>query len=311
MRWSDRIGKRIKLRDLHILQAAAEAGSMAKAATELAISQPAVSLAIAEMEHVLGVPLLDRTSQGVTPTAYGRALLERSVVAFNELRQGISEIEHLADPTIGEMRIGTTPPMSAVASAVINRLIPRYPRMVFHLIVEPGSALMGELRRRNVELAIRRMADPLAEKDLDAQILFYDELAVICAKHNRWARRRSVKLSELMDEPWAFSPPSTFLGGLIRSTFAAHGLEVPRTTVSTPSTYALNMLVANGPFLTVLPGATLRLPEKHPLLTAIAVDMRMTRNPICLISLKERSLSPVAKLFAEEASAVSKAMTKR
>jgi len=91
MLWSDRIGRRIKLRDLHILQAAVEAGSMAKAATALAISQPAVSYAVAEMEHALGVPLLDRTSQGVTPTAYGRALLERSVVVFNELRQGIAD----------------------------------------------------------------------------------------------------------------------------------------------------------------------------------------------------------------------------
>jgi DNA-binding transcriptional LysR family regulator len=87
MRWSDGT-------DLHILQAAAGAGSMAKAATELAISQPAVPYAVTEMEHVLGVPLLDRTSQGVTPTAYGRAPPERSVVVINELRQGINEIEH-------------------------------------------------------------------------------------------------------------------------------------------------------------------------------------------------------------------------
>jgi len=128
MDWSDRVGRRIKLRDLHILQAAAEAGSMARAAAELAISQPAVSYAIAEMERVLGVPLLDRTSQGVVPTSYGRALLQRSVIVFNELRQGVNEIEHLADPAVGEVRIGTTPPMSAIATAVINRLIPRRDR---------------------------------------------------------------------------------------------------------------------------------------------------------------------------------------
>src|SRR6476660_5380187 len=161
MRWSDRIGRRIKLRDLHILQATVETGSMAKAATELAISQPAVSYAIAEMEQVLGVPLLDRTSQGVTPTAYGRALLERSVVVFNELRQGISEIEHLADPAVGEVHIGTTPPMSAIAAAVINRLIPRYSRMAFHLVVEPVTVLLRELRERNIEIAISRIENEL------------------------------------------------------------------------------------------------------------------------------------------------------
>src|SRR5215510_12947037 len=102
MRWSDRIGRRIKLRDLHILQAAAEAGSMVKAASDLAMSQPAVSYAVAEMEHALGVPLLERSSQGVTPTIYGEVLIERSRVVFNELRQGISEIGSLADPSVGE-----------------------------------------------------------------------------------------------------------------------------------------------------------------------------------------------------------------
>jgi DNA-binding transcriptional LysR family regulator len=90
VRRGERSGRRVKLRNLSILQAAA-AGSMAKAAADLGISQPAVSYAVTEMEQVLGVPLLDRTSQGVTPTAYGRVLLERSVVVFNELHQAISE----------------------------------------------------------------------------------------------------------------------------------------------------------------------------------------------------------------------------
>jgi DNA-binding transcriptional LysR family regulator len=306
MRWSERIGRRIKLRDLHILQAATEAGSMAKAATELAISQPAVSYAIAEMERVLGVPLLDRTSQGVAPTTYGRALLQRSVIVFNELRQGINEIEHLADPAVGEVRIGTTPPMSALASAVINRLISR---MSFHLVVEPVTVLLRELRQRNIELAISRVEDDPAEADVKAQVLFHDELAVICGKHNAWARRRrSIKLSELMHEPWALYPSASFFGRVTRSVFAANGLEAPRATVTTPSAYALCMLAATGPFLTMHPRTLLRTPQMHPSLTAIVVDMRGTRNPISLITLRNRSLSPAAKLFTEMASTTAKAV---
>src|SRR5262245_19190832 len=107
MQWSDRIGKRIKLRDLHVLQAVANAGSMTKAAHQLAISVPVVSKAIAELEHTVGVPLLDRSPQGVEPTAYGRALMHRSGIAFEELRQGIKDIEFLADPTVGAVRIGS------------------------------------------------------------------------------------------------------------------------------------------------------------------------------------------------------------
>ena len=99
MQWADRIGRRIKLRDLHVLHAVAQAGSMTKAAGDLAISVPVVSKAIAELEHTIGVPLLDRSPKGVEPTAYGRALLRRGLVAFDELRQGVRDIEFLADPT--------------------------------------------------------------------------------------------------------------------------------------------------------------------------------------------------------------------
>ena len=88
MQLADRIGRRLKLRELHILLAVAERGSMAKAAHDLAISQPVVSKTIADLEHTLGVRLLDRSRQGIEPTPYGRALLRRSFAAFDELREG-------------------------------------------------------------------------------------------------------------------------------------------------------------------------------------------------------------------------------
>ena len=75
MQWTDRIGRRLKLRDLHILLAVAKSGSMGKAAAELAISQPSISKAIAEVEHAVGLRLLDRGPHGIEPTIYGRALL--------------------------------------------------------------------------------------------------------------------------------------------------------------------------------------------------------------------------------------------
>src|SRR5262245_25083418 len=151
MQWADRIGRRIKLRDLHVLQAVAQAGSMSKAASQLAISVQVVSKAIADLEHTVGVPLLDRIPQGVEPTAYGRALMHRSVIAFEELRQGIKDIEFLTDPTAGEVRIATTPPLSAsFVSAVIDRLSRRYPRIVFHVVAEGSDAQLRELATRGV-----------------------------------------------------------------------------------------------------------------------------------------------------------------
>jgi DNA-binding transcriptional LysR family regulator len=123
MPWTERIGRRLNLRDLHILLAVAKSGSMGKAPTELAISQPSVSKAIAGVEHAVGLRLFDRGVHGVEPTIYGRALLKCGVAVFDELRQGVKELEFLADPTSGELRFGCTETMAAgFASAVSDRV---------------------------------------------------------------------------------------------------------------------------------------------------------------------------------------------
>src|SRR5262245_45813868 len=88
----DRVGRRIKMRQLEILSAVAECGTMGKASQQLSISQPVVSKAIADLERMLGVRLLDRRPEGTEPTQYGRALLKRSAVIFDELKEGVSEI---------------------------------------------------------------------------------------------------------------------------------------------------------------------------------------------------------------------------
>src|SRR4051812_4543937 len=126
MQWSD--GRRLKLRDLNILLAVIKSGSMGKAAADLAMSQPSVSKAIADIEHAVGLRLLDRSPHGVEPTIYGRALHKRGVAVFDELRQGVKELEFLTDPTSGELRVGCTESLAAgFVSAVIDRLSPISP----------------------------------------------------------------------------------------------------------------------------------------------------------------------------------------
>src|SRR5215471_352339 len=95
------VSRRMRLRDLHVFFTVTQRGSMAKAATDLGITQPAVSRVIAELEHAMGVRLLDRSPQGIEPTEYGRALLRRGISVFDELTQGIKDIRFLADPTVG------------------------------------------------------------------------------------------------------------------------------------------------------------------------------------------------------------------
>src|SRR4029079_15111241 len=132
MQVSDRIGRRMKLHDLHVLMAVVQVGSMNKAAALLNTGQSAISRSIAELEHTVGVRLVDRTPRGVEPTKYGRALLDGGAAVFDDLRQAVKNIEFLADPTAGEVRSVCTPLLAtSFVSAVIDRLYRRYPRMVF------------------------------------------------------------------------------------------------------------------------------------------------------------------------------------
>src|SRR5262249_45449644 len=137
-----RIMQRLKLRDVHVLMAVAECRSVGKGAAQLAVSQPAISKAIAGMERTLGVPLLDRDPQGVEPTIYGRALLKWANAFLDDLRQGVREIEFLADPAAGEVRVGTNEAMVAgLGPAVIYRLSRQYPRLSFNVAQTRTGAL--------------------------------------------------------------------------------------------------------------------------------------------------------------------------
>src|SRR5712691_8173992 len=145
----ERIERRLKLHDMRVLMSVVEAGSMAKAAERLGTSQPAVSRSVADLERTLGVRLLERSPWGVEATQYGRAIIKRGVAVFDELRQGVKDIEFLADPTAGELRIGCT---DAIASgpglAVMDRLTRQRSRIVLHVVSGSSSAHYRELMER-------------------------------------------------------------------------------------------------------------------------------------------------------------------
>ncbi len=297
MPWNERTKRRLKLRDLDILSTLIDAGTMGKAATLLNVSQPAVSKAIAELESALGVRLVDRGRRGITPTPYGLALQKRSVAIFNDLRQGVQEIDFLSDPTTGDIHIGTTDPISvALVSPCIDRLSRKYPRVCFHVVASDTAGLYRELIDRDVELAICRMLGPLPD-ELEAEVLFHDALAVLTSARNPLTRRRKVTLADLVNEPWVQLPGESLFGSMVVEVFRTNGHEPPRPTVVTHSEYLKNDFLAKGRFLTVLPSFMLKVPGWHPPLRALPVDLSNTRRPVGLITLKGRTLTPLAQLF--------------
>ena len=312
MRWNDRISRRIKLSDLHILLAVAQCGSMAKAASELAVSHPVVSRSISELEHTLGVRLLERNPHGIELTEYGRAMLNRSHAAFDELRQGVKDIEFLADPTAGEVRIGSTAPLAAsFVSTIVDRLHRRYPRMVFHVVTENTDWLQRELDERNLDLLILRRIHPFAEDRVNFEVLYDNPYFVAAGAKNPWARRRRVELAELIGELWVLAPAGSRFGELARDVFRAKGLPCPRPAVVA---YGLEMIVnllGTGRYLAVHPESVLTFPAKHPFIRKLPIELQIVSGPIGILTLRNRALSPAAQLFIEAAREVAKPLAKR
>src|ERR1051326_5259649 len=182
--WESQIGRRLRFRDLHVLSVVVRRGSMAKAAAELGVAQPSVSEVIGDLEHALGVRLLDRSPKGVEPTAYASALLKRSLVAFDELKQAVRDIEYLADPGIGEFRIGCPESVaSSVLPAIVERLAAKHPRVLPHVEAGPTDSMIGDLLERRLDLVVARgrptLADPGIMARLAVEVLFRDELVVV------------------------------------------------------------------------------------------------------------------------------------
>ena len=301
MQWSDRIGRRLNPHDLHVFMAVVEQGNMARAADTMAISRPVVSRTIANLEQTLGVRLLDRGPQGVEPTLYGRALLKRSIAVFDELRQGIKDIEFLGDPNSGEARIGCSEPMAAgLVSEAIDRLSQKYPRLAFQLeIGTPTTLRYRMLRERKCDLIIARKWADAPEPDVEVEVLFEDQIRVVGGPSNKWLGQRGLTLADLVDEPWILAPTDHEPGSPVFEIFQARGLPVPRATVLSYSLNERNSLLATGRFLAIVPASVLQFGAEHVLLKELRLELPHLPLPVAVTTLKNRMLNPGAQMFID------------
>jgi DNA-binding transcriptional LysR family regulator len=310
---TDYVGRRLKLRDLQLFDAVVRCGSIAKAAAHLNLTQSAASKSIAQLERAIGVRLLDRSTRGVEPTLYGRALLKSGLAIFDDLRQGVKEIEFLTDPTAGEVKIGCPEAtMAGLLPAVIERLGQQYPRIVCDVTWMPPALpqQFRELRERRVDLVLVRMFPSKVDDDLQAQILFYDPVRVVAGQRNKWARRQKIVLSELINEAWIVTPPGSEPWSLLAEAFGREGLDMPQARVVSTSLHIVNRLLPTGRYLTIIPQSVLRFGPMATKILALPVEFPTRPRPIAIVTLKNRTLSPSANLFIEAARFLAKPFAK-
>jgi DNA-binding transcriptional LysR family regulator len=314
--WEKNIGRRFQLRELHVFFTVASRGSMAKAAAELGITQPSVSAVIAGLETSLGVRLFDRGPGGVEPTPFGHALLARVQAAFDELRQGVKDIEFLSEPTAGEVKIGCPESISAgFLPGVIDLLSQKYPRVSLVVAsIDTPTLDFRELGERKLDLVLARLATP-DPKDLpanySAEILLDDQFYIVVGEKSPWARRRKVDIVELANEPWIVAPHDSPGRLWVAEAFRLGGAPFPERCVTTYSTHLRSNLIGTGRFVGTMPESTFKLAAGRYHLKILPLVLAVPPWPIAVVTLRNRTLSPVANLFLDCARALAKSFSHR
>ena len=141
---------------------------------------------------------------GVQPTAYGRALLDGGTAAFDGLHQALKDIEFLADPTAGEVRIGCSSILAtSFVSTVIERLAKRSPKFVFHFVIASIEGTGSSTQRTNLDVVIAQRLGPIADERLDFEFVFDASFVVAAGTQNPLVRRRKIALAELVNKSYS------------------------------------------------------------------------------------------------------------
>jgi len=305
------INQRLKLQHLKFVMAVADWGSMANAAKHLAVSQPVVSKVIADLEDMLGVPLFDRSPRGVEPTPYGRAFLRRCIAIFDDLKTSVDEIKFMADPTSGELRIGSTEPLlSGLGAAIMNRLWQDYPGVNIRVVEADSATLLDrDLPERRIELALVPLRSAAVSEELDAKVLFMDRLCVVVGTRSPWIRRRGIKLTDLVEEPWCMAP--TPIGSLLTEAFNASDLKAPRIALTTTTSTLLMQLLETGRFVGHFGEGLLHFFATRFAVKALPIKLPIDPFAIAIVQPKYRSLGPLARLFIDCACEVGAPLARR
>jgi len=270
-----------------------------------------VSKTISDLEQTLKVKLFDRTAQGVEVTNYGQALLKCGVNVFDEMRQGLKQIEFLTDPASGELAVGCPEIMNAgIVPAISERFLQQHPRVQLRVVhADIALAQYDPLRERKVELLLGRPPEPFVEEGLVSEPLIHEPFVAVAGVGSPWASRRRLQLADLIEEPWILPPSDSTPGTIIAGIFRAEGLQPPRPSVATLSVQLTTTLIGTGKFVGLLPNSVARFGARRVGLKILPARIPATHYSIAIITVKNRTPGPLAKLFVEHARVVAKSLS--
>jgi DNA-binding transcriptional LysR family regulator len=166
------------------------------------------------------------------------------------------------------------------------------------------------LRERKIDLVVSRTWGSHFGDDFATEFLYDESLFVVAGLDSRWSRRRRIDFVDLLDEPWVLPEFDNIVGALISESFRIAGVALPAPRVVSNSMAVRTRLVESGIFLTLLPGSMLHFGANRLRVKTLPVAIPMKSQPAEIITLRNRTLTPIAGLFIEELRALTRPMAK-
>jgi len=213
-----------------------EHGSVLRAAEAAAMTQPAASKLLAEMEDMLGVKLFERHARGVEPTWYGHVLIRRARSAMSEIGLATEEIAALRSGHRGQVSIGTVVnPGTNLVPQAIAEVKREFPDILIRVEMDYSRPLVARLLDGQLDLVIGRILGPEGAADLAFEALADEPQSVIARAGHPLANRDDLHHADLARPGWILPPADSVLRARLDARFPERGLPIPPTLLETGS----------------------------------------------------------------------------
>jgi len=291
---------KLRLRQLRVLLAIAEHGTLIEAAAHLHLSQPAVTKHLHDLENIFGLQLFDRSHRGVTPTPYGTIVVEHAQRMMAELRYASEKLNALATGQIGSVSVGiflTAAPV--LLPKAIAMLKTRQPGVSVTIHEGGTDALVPMLGVGMLDLLIGRLPDRLDDPNFTHEILYEEPMDIVVRAEHPLARVKKLRLKDVTSERWIWPPPRTTVRRELEEYFHRENLSLPQNVVVSGSLVTNRRLILDADLIGVFSRGLVREDEEAGLMVVLPLALPTARRPIAITYRSDRALTPAAELLCE------------
>ena len=288
--------RRLTLRQFRVFEAVARHLSFSRAAEELHLSQPAVSMQVRGIEVILGLPLTEQLGKKIFLTEAGREVLHASQAITARLDDLQHNLAQLRSVDTGRLNMAATSTVNAVATDILARFRGRHPGVAIHLDVSNRAAVLDQLVGNRIDLAIMgQVPDGLG---LEATRFMDNPLVVIAPPDHPLVGKKKISVRDLASESFLVREAGSGTRGAMERFFAARGLEI-RSSMEMSSNEAIKQAVQAGLGLGILSLQTLEMELALKRLAVLAVEGFPIMRHWYVVHRADKRLSPAAQAFKD------------